>query len=419
MAELLAASIEILFNSPMTQTLTILGALCIILAIIGEVKNIIVIKGLRAVILSAVGMIFIALAIALAVGLAYLNMLDEGPGPESTPTATTEPSPQTEEREAKPSEAIPSPDAMNPTSTASVWAEWPSSQPSPISIPVDGATRKREKDNALMVYVSAASFQRGSTALPAQDDEMPRTDELVTLNAFWIDATEVTNRQFSMFVEAKDHISQAEQLHDGIRVMGDSGWTQARGANWHEPYRDGEHLTESMMDWPVVLVSWGDADAYCRWAGGSLPTEAEWEYAAKGPENRVYPWGFQFDRDRLNYCDDECEVDDDSRDATPAPENLDKYPRAAPVGRFDKGKSWVGAMDMAGNVWEWVSDWYTGTYPTHPLHNPIGPPSGLRKSMRGGSWFVPGVEARTTNRHNNGDYSSFSDVGFRCVVPAD
>jgi len=105
-------------------------------------------------------------------------------------------------------------------------------------------------------------------------------------------------------------------------------------------------------DYPVIWVTRDQAAEYCSWVGGRLPTEAEWEYAARGPENLTFPWGNEFDPSRVNYCDASCAhgVVDPSCD--------DGYPETAPVGSFSSGVSWSGALDMAGNVREWVSDWF-------------------------------------------------------------
>ena len=148
------------------------------------------------------------------------------------------------------------------------------------------------------------------------------------------------------------------------------------GADWQHPFGP-ESTAED--DHPVVQVSWFDAEAYCAWAGGSLPTEAQWEKAARGTDGRTYPWGSVFDGTWLNYCDASCEGGDTAFD--------DGYRFTAPVGSYPAGASPYGALDMAGNVWEWTADWYDdGYYAVSPASNPTGPDSGQYRVLRGGSW---------------------------------
>jgi iron(II)-dependent oxidoreductase len=221
-----------------------------------------------------------------------------------------------------------------------------------------------------MVYVPGGTFQMGSS--PAQirealelcdphaegaacprklfDDEAPQ--HTVRLDGFWIDQTEVTNSQYRLCLAAG--ICQHTVCLDN------------RDAN--------------APDQPVGCVTWEDANAFCEWVGARLPTEAEWEYAARGPDASVFPWGNSFDPTRLNYCEINCYSPwrDTSYD--------DGYNLAAPVGEFPSGASWCGTVDMAGNVLEWVADWYdAGYYGISPVDNPQGPASGTEHVMRGGA----------------------------------
>ena len=220
-----------------------------------------------------------------------------------------------------------------------------------------------------MVYVPAGEFIMGSDE--GDPDEQPV--HTVYLDAFYIDKTEVTNAQYRKCVEA------------GIcRAPTPCEWRE-------QTYED-----VSKADYPVVCVSWNDADAYCRWAGKRLPTEAEWEKAAQGTGGRTYSWGEGIDCDHAQY--NECGG------------------QAVPMGSKPQGVSPYGALDMVGNVWEWVADWYDGDYYSQsPEHNPPGPDSGASKVLRGGSWFDDALFVRGAYRIGNPlDYRDFN-VGFRCA----
>jgi len=235
----------------------------------------------------------------------------------------------------------------------------------------------------VMVYVPADEFLMGSSDADgqAQDDEKPQ--HTVYLDGYWIDRTEVTNAQYRKCVEA-----------GACREPG--CWDED---NYNAP------------DQPVVCVSWDGAQAYAAWVGGRLPTEAEWEKAARGTDGRIYPWGDEFDGTRLNYCDRNCEKDlkDTSAD--------DSYALTAPVGRYLSGASPYGVLDMAGNVWEWVADRYDAEYYARsPARNPQGPNSGGFRVIRGGAFLN---EVRFVRCAVRGWYFPFvrnGYIGFRLVV---
>jgi formylglycine-generating enzyme required for sulfatase activity len=221
-------------------------------------------------------------------------------------------------------------------------------------------------------YVAAGQFTMGS----AQGDANAQPAHEVTLDAFWIDIYEVTNAAYAKAVAAG-----ALDPPQETRVGG-------------KPYY-GSH---EYADHPVVHVTWEQADAYCRWRGGRLPTEAQWEYAARGSRGNTYPWGQSGpEYGKLNF-------------------GSEGPVRAGSYGTY---MSWSGAHDMAGNVREWVADWYAATYDGRSsAHNPRGPDQGSERVIRGGGWdsaqsplsalvaFSRGHAAPSTAAH---------DLGFRCA----
>jgi formylglycine-generating enzyme required for sulfatase activity len=257
-----------------------------------------------------------------------------------------------------------------------------------------------------MVYVPAGQFEMGSDddgvdyamqlCRELSDDCQRRWYEneqpvhTVALDGFWIDKHEVTNAQYQKCVEA--------------------GECQApTRCNWGEP----AYGEADKADHPAACVDWQGAQDYCEWAGGRLPTEAEWEYAARGPAGNLFPWGDTFDGTLANSCDTNCTL------AWRYTGYDDGYAQTAPVGSYPGGTSWCGAEDMAGNVWEWVSDWYDSDYySVSPAENPGGPSSGEYRVSRGGSWRdgSNGELHLATFRYVSGVPSlRTSNVGVRCA----
>jgi len=232
----------------------------------------------------------------------------------------------------------------------------------------------REKDGMEMVYVPAGEFSMGSEE--GDSDEKPA--HVVSLDAYWIDKFEVSNDQYALCVA------------DG---------TCSRPSSVKSYRRDSYYGNPAYDDYPVVYVNWNQADAYCRWAGGRLPTEAEWEKAARATDERTYPWGDAAPTCSLaNYAG--C-VGDTSE-----------------VGSYPAGASPYGAMDMAGNVWEWVADWYdSGYYGKSSLQDPTGPASGSSRVLRGGSWLDAGNSVRSADRDGRNPADAYYNLGFRCVSP--
>ncbi len=244
-----------------------------------------------------------------------------------------------------------------------------------------------------MVRVPAATFIMGDSS--GQPDARP--PHRVFVGAFLIDRTEVTYAQFRKFL--LENPQWRRSAADPSLV--DTDYLR----DWH-----GTSYPPGRGDHPVVWVSWTAAAAYAEWRGCRLPTEAEWELAARGTDGRPYPWGSgapdSAEIYRCNY-----------RTAEPAE---DGFEGTSPVGSFPRGASPHGAYDMAGNVWEWVADWHDPEYYSEsPETDPPGPPRGTYRVLRGGSWSVPADWVRSTIRMRAYPTKSSDQVGFRCVRSMD
>jgi formylglycine-generating enzyme required for sulfatase activity len=294
------------------------------------------------------------------------------------------PSKESKRNQVQPKARTPSPDqskkplvrateGTSPTDEELIRVHTPADEPRLMASPAKTITGK---DGAPMVLVPAGDFIMGSRA----DDKVAGSDERpahrVYLDAYYIDQYEVTTARYAKFFQE----------------------TKRR-----EPEFWSEQVLKQHTNKPVVGVDWNDAVAYCSWAGKRLPTEAEWEKAARGTDQRMYPWGDQAPTDQranFNHC---CDFKD--------------YGALTEVGSFEGGKSPYGAYDMAGNVWEWVADWYDGDYyGKSPEQNPKGPSGGKYRVIRGGSWLVEPVVVRSADRHGwLAPTGRLGGVGFRCA----
>jgi serine/threonine-protein kinase len=241
-----------------------------------------------------------------------------------------------------------------------------------------------------MVFMPGGLFRMGTDE--GEADERP--SHLVHMDPYFIDETEVTNGQYSQCVEA--------------------GVCSPPG-NRSAPFYPAYYGDPAYDDYPVIQVSWYDADTFCDWRGGRLPSEAEWEMAAGfDPDQAIvlrYPWGDAFDGTKVNFCDASCnrEARDSSVD--------DGHRGTAPVGSFLDGRSPIGAYDMAGNVMEWVSDWYDRRYYESSTDtNPLGPPEGAFKAIRGGSWLSSTDDLSVVTRSSYDPTVKRDNLGFRCAM---
>lgn len=303
-----------------------------------------------------------------------------------------------------------------------------------------------------MVLIPAGTFYLGANDREGRADEYPQHQ--VKVDSFWMDITEVTNASFAKFVKATGYVTTAErspnweelklQLPEGtpkppdselvpaslvftppIRINGleniSQWWSWVKGANWRHPQGPNSNI-KGKENYPVVHISWDDAQAYCRWAGKRLPTEAEWEWASRGGlDNKPYPWGLEkieSGKPKANTWQGSFPISNS---------NWDGFKGVAPVKQFSPNG--YGLYDMAGNVWEWCSDWYHHEYYSTfkgLAKNPAGPsqsfdpmePTVPKKTVRGGSFLCNDSYCkgyRVTARMKSSRDTSLEHTGFRTV----
>ncbi|MGA9347328.1 MAG: formylglycine-generating enzyme family protein [Anaerolineae bacterium] len=266
-------------------------------------------------------------------------------------------------------EATPTPIPLAPTATlqSPTATLVPSTPPPKVEVP--------------MIAIPAGQFIMGS------DHGVERPPHLVFVGAFEIDKFEVTNEQFERFVWETGYVTDAERA-------GDTSWRY---------YAEKQKGCKGEGQYPVVKVSWNDAKAFCEWAGKRLPTEAEWEKAARGTDARTYPWGNQWEDKGGNQC------------GGGEMGTISCCGRTCPGGSFPSKASPYCVMDMAGNVAEWTSDWFQ-PYPGYPGGDPEAQYFGEKyRVLRGGGWFSGKEQMRTTARSASSVTAASDDIGFRCA----
>ena len=318
----------------------------------------------------------------LRTALAALATSCASPSPlQPTPpdTAALSPSPSPSPAPSATHTALPPTHTAAPTLTATI-TDTPTPAASPTATPLPD--RIVDEFGVPMVRVPAGQFLMG-TEVRARNE---RPEHTVTLDDYYIDQFEVTFASFAEFLNAK-----------GNQFEGNANWVEANDPDLRIHEVDGVWQVDAGSEnYPMVEMTWYGARAYCEWRGGRLPSEAEWEKAARGPDGRTFPWGEEISCEQANYAG--CTY------------------AAMPVDSLPAGASPYGAYHMAGNVMEWVSDWYDiEYYANSPAENPTGPETGDFRLLRGGTWLHAAGNVRTTYRFPKLPVLTYVTVGFRCA----
>lgn len=279
-----------------------------------------------------------------------------------------------------------------------------------------------------MVHIKGGEFLMGTNDTEGFPSDGEGPVRKVVVDSFYIDKYAVTNEKFEQFVKETNYVTEAEQFGwtyvfysflseatlrgNPERVPQVPWWVPVKGAYWRQP--EGPDSTiQNRLNHPVVHISWNDAKVFCEWSGKRLPTEAEWEFAARGGlEQKKYPWGDDLivnGKHQCNIWQGEFPTKNTARDG---------YIGTYPVDAFRPNG--YGLFNMAGNVWEWCEDWFSPNYHSSSLmNNPKGPGTGTIKSMRGGSYLCHKSYCnryRVAARSSNTPDSSTGNIGFRCVA---
>ncbi len=260
----------------------------------------------------------------------------------------------------------------------------------------ESGIKTETKAPAGMVLIPTSDFLMGSD----NGSEVEKPVHRIHVEAFYLDATPVTNRQFAAFVEATGYRTTAERLEKIVQMQegGVQLAEQLAGISWRT------FATPDRQDHPVIYVSWHDAEAYAKWSGKRLPTEAEWEKAARGGlEGKLFPWGDEAPGEGF-------------ANWNRAQKDPQAVPPTTPVASFQSNG--YGLHDMAGNVWEWCADWYLDPYYVlSPSENPKGPERGQYRVRRGASWNIrEDFRLRCSNRGAMLPDRAWPNLGFRCAM---
>jgi formylglycine-generating enzyme required for sulfatase activity len=341
------ALIQQLINSPVSNLLVIAGLVFLGVAVVGNITGKIrpgksgrIASGALGGILLTLGLIFY---------IFHIGETTSTTAVMETPSLTPVSQP---------------PVGLHPTETFTATVSTIINTPNTPPPPNPGSSR---------ILVPAGAFTMGSNG----GDKIEQPPHTVNVSAFYIDKNEVTNALYKQCVDAGSCQPPTDPS------------SKTRSSYYGNP---------DYGEYPVIYVNWNMADAYCKWQGGRLPTEAEWEKAARGLDGRTFPWGEGVSCANANFSD--CNND------------------TIKVGTYVSAKSPFGLFDMAGNVWEWVSDWYQGNYYSiagNGMSDPQGPASGQERVIRGGSWMNAGKSIRSTIRNSSDPSKSSNAVGFRCV----
>lgn len=342
------------------------------------------------------------------------GLLSEGPT-SAAPAATIPPIPGQTPALAQSTVTGP-PLTPPPTSTPqpSPTAQ-PSPTPEPSPTPLPGEINQ---GGSVMVLVPGGFFKMGAGAAeilaecalfrPGCDASWFAASEpahTVLVAPFYIDQFEVTNLDYLGFLSS--------QTADAA-LCGEAGCINPEQSQLQPADSGAYQISPELATHPVAGVSWFGATAYCGWRNARLPTEAEWEKAASWnattETKAIYPWGDEFEGTRVNFCDVNCDAPQANADWD------DGFAESAPVGSLPKNRSVSGAYDMAGNLWEWVADWYgEAYYGESATANPTGPVEGTEKVVRGGSWFDTGNFTSGLIRFPSAPENSDKTIGFRCA----